>query len=925
MDFIQKQRLSCPQGLRQRVPSPLYHLAEMPSAQRLCEAASVAPRPLVARYGSSFTGLRDCQIKRRRHLFGANALTRRAVDSWPRRLLRACINPFSLVLLTLAAISFVTDYCIVAPEQRDLRGVVIVSLMVGAGGLLRFVQENRSSSAAQRLQDMVTTSMAVVRQRIWRELPIEELVVGDVVRLAAGDMIPADVRLLEAKDFFVSQSSLTGESEPVEKFVAPLTALPPGPQESPNLAFMSSNVVSGTALALVVAVGDDTMLGALARTVAHTDTRTNFEKGVNDVSWVLIRFMLSMAPIVLLLNGFTKGDWLEATLFALSVAVGLTPEMLPMLVSANLARGAALMSRRKVIVKRLNAIQNLGAMDILCTDKTGTLTQDKIVLEYSLDVHGSPDNRVLRHAFLNSYHQTGLKSLMDVAIVSHADERNMIPLWREYRKEDEIPFDFVRRRMSVMVADPKGKTQIITKGAVDEMLSVCSFVEYGGAVAPLTPPLREEIRASVRRYNQDGLRVVAVAHKSVLPKAEARTGTRDGATGAETGACTVADETDMVLLGYLAFLDPPKESARPAMERLAACGVGVKVLTGDNEAVTRSICRQVGIGLRDGATLLTGPEIEALNDDALSEKVEEARVFARLTPLQKARIVTCLRHKGHTVGFLGDGINDAPAMRAADVGISVDTAVDIAKESADIILLEKSLLVLEEGCMAGRRTYGNIIKYIKITTSSNFGNMFSVLAAGAMLPFLPMAPLQLLVLNMIYDISCTAIPWDRVDADFVRQPRTWEAGSINRFMLWLGPVSSIFDITTFLLLYHWICPLMLGGAYPALPPAAQAQFAALFQSGWFVESLWSQMLVIHVLRTARFPFVQSRPSWQLACMTGAGMAVGTALPFSSFGPALGMLPLPADGTPWLLGTMLAYILLASLVKMIFLRRYKALL
>lgn len=670
---------------------------------------------------------------------------------------------------------------------------------------------------------------------------------------------------------------------------------------------MGSTVVSGSALALVIAVGKDTLFGALARRVAETRVRTNFEKGVNAVSWVLIRFMVGMVPVVLFLNGFTKGDWVQAALFALSVAVGLTPEMLPMIVSANLAKGAVAMSRKKVIVKHLNAIQNLGAMNILCTDKTGTLTQDRIVLEYPLDVHGNVDERVLRHAFLNSYHQTGLRNLMDEAIVDHAYETNMLPLWQDYRKVDEIPFDFTRRRMSVVVADKAGKTQIITKGAVEEMLSICSYAEYKGNVEPLTSALSEEILATVRRYNEAGLRVIAVAHKTNPMVA---------------GAFSVADESDMVLIGYLAFLDPPKDSAAAAVAALKEYGVAVKVLTGDNDAVTRSVCGQVGLRSH---SLLLGSDVEAMDDAALRAAAERTDIFAKLTPQQKARIVTCLRENGHTVGFMGDGINDAAAMKASDVGISVDSAVDIARESADIILLEKDLMVLEQGAIEGRRIYANIIKYIKMTASSNFGNMFSVLAASAFLPFLPLAPLQILVLNLIYDISCTAMPWDNVDADFLKQPKTWDASSISRFMIWFGPASSVFDITTFVLLYTYICPLVFGGAYETLDAGMQVAFVGLFQAGWFVESLWTQTLVLHMLRTPKVPFLRSRASWQVTGLTSLGILAGTCIPFTTVGGALDMMPLPGAFFPWLFATLAAYMLLTTTLKGIFIKKYGELL
>ncbi|WP_308775548.1 magnesium-translocating P-type ATPase [uncultured Bilophila sp.] len=895
--YEMEKELSVTQGLRE--------LAARPATARLLEAASRTPREVFDAYETTPQGL--ARPEAMRELFGRNELARKKADSILKRLFRAFVNPFTVVLIVLAVISFITDYVIVAPEERDLTAVLIVGVMVFISGMLRFVQEVRSGNAAERLQAMVKTTIAVLRDGESRERPISELVVGDVIRLAAGDMIPADVRVVETKDLFVSQSSLTGESEPVEKWAAARTPENGNPLECNNLAFMGSTVVSGSALALVIAVGKDTLFGALARRVAETRVRTNFEKGVNAVSWVLIRFMMGMVPVVLFLNGFTKGDWVQAALFALSVAVGLTPEMLPMIVSANLAKGAVAMSRKKVIVKHLNAIQNLGAMDILCTDKTGTLTQDRIVLEYPLDVHGNVDERVLRHAFLNSYHQTGLRNVMDKAIVEHAYETKMLPLWQDYRKVDEIPFDFTRRRMSVVVADKTGKTQIITKGAVEEMLSICRYAEYKGKVEPLTGALAGEILATVRRYNEAGLRVIAVAHKT-NPMA--------------AGAFSVSDESDMLLIGYLAFLDPPKESAAAAVAALKDYGVAVKVLTGDNDAVTRSVCEQVGVRAR---SVLLGSDVEAMDDAALRDAAERTDVFAKLTPQQKARIVTCLRENGHTVGFMGDGINDAAAMKASDVGISVDSAVDIARESADIILLEKDLMVLEQGAIEGRKVYANIIKYIKMTASSNFGNMFSVLAASAFLPFLPLAPLQILVLNLIYDISCTAMPWDNVDGDFLKQPRTWDAASISRFMIWFGPSSSVFDIMTYILLYTLICPTVFGGAYGTLDAGTQAAFVGLFQAGWFVESLWTQTLVLHMLRTPEIPFLRSRASWRVTGLTSLGILAGTCIPFTIVGKSLDMMPLPGSFFPWLFAMIAAYMLLTTALKGIFIRKYGELL
>ena len=598
---------------------------------------------------------------------------------------------------------------------------------------------------------------------------------------------------------------------------------------------------------------------------------------------------------------------MEAFLFAVSVAVGLTPEMLPMIVSANLAKGAVSMSKKKVIVKDLSAIQNFGAMDVLCTDKTGTITQDKVVLEYSLNIHGIEDSRVLRHAFLNSYHQTGLKNLMDIAIIDHANDSDMIELWRDYKKVDEIPFDFSRRRMSVVVESKDKKTQLITKGAIEEMLEVSSHVEYNGKIQFITDEIREEILNRVSEYNNQGMRILGISQKN---------------NPSRVNELSVKDESDMVLMGFLAFLDPPKESTKEAIRALNEYGVNVKILTGDNDKVTAEVCRQVGMKVNN---LLLGQDVEDMDDELLSEVVEETNVFAKLSPRQKTRVVAALRANGHTVGFMGDGINDASAMSEADVGISVDTAVDIAKESANIILLEKDLMVLEEGVIEGRKIYANIIKYIKMTASSNFGNIFSVLIASIFLPFIPMLPIQLLMLNLIYDISCITIPWDNVDEEYLKEPRRWDASSINKFMFWMGPTSSIFDIVTFILMYFFICPLVFGGQFNTLNEVQQIGFIGLFHAGWFVESLWSQTLVIHMIRTPEIPFVKSRASWQLTLLTSLGIFIGTIIPYTTFGIALEMVAMPAIYFGCLALIIILYMALVTLLKKKFINRYGELL
>jgi len=883
-------------------------MATADTKQRLIQAATSTHEDLYVAYSTNPDGYHDDMVDLMRERYGRNEITHDNGPSLLKRLINSFVNPFTIILFVLAAISLFTDVIMAPAGEKSWIAVIIVLTMVTISGALNFIQETNSGNEARKLSEMVETTIAIKRYPEGIvELPIDELVVGDIIVLAAGDMIPADVRLLTAKDLFVSQSALTGESEPIEKFASRCEEESGNALDYCDLAFMGTNVISGSATAIVIAVGNQTMFGSIAQEVTETKGTSNFETGVNSVSMLLIRFMLVMVPFVFFVNGFRRGDWMEAFLFALSVAVGLTPEMLPMIVSTNLARGAVNMSRQKVITKRLNSIQSFGAMDVLCTDKTGTITQDRIILEYYLDTDGNEDDRVLRHAFLNSYHQTGLKNLMDVAIISHANDEGMADLWQNYHKVDEIPFDFNRRRMSVIVEDTNGKTQLITKGAIEEMLSVSAYVEDEGQVLPITDELKQRVMQRVHEYNKDGLRVLGIAQKT---------------NPAPVGAFSVEDESDMVLIGYLAFLDPPKESTAEAIAALEEYGVDVKILTGDNDAVTRSVCKQVGLDVSD---LMLGTDIEKMTDEELGSVVNEVDVFAKLSPAQKVRIVAALRREGHIVGFMGDGINDAAAMKESDVGISVDTAVDIAKESADIILLEKDLMVLERGVIEGRRTYGNIIKYIKMTASSNFGNMFSVLAASLFLPFLPMLPLQILVLNLIYDISCITIPWDNVDDDFLRIPRNWDASSIGKFMIWLGPTSSVFDIVTYVVLFFWIAPAVAGGAWATLGPAAKAVFIAVFHAGWFVESLWTQTLVIHLLRSPKIPFLQTRASWQVTWLTSAGILVGTILPFTPLGHAIGLDSLPWYFFPALFVIVALYMALVTVVKIAFVKRFGELL
>ncbi|MFE6686247.1 magnesium-translocating P-type ATPase [Streptomyces sp. NPDC057743] len=853
-------------------------------------------------------GLRQDEAAERLERFGANAVAQERAPRFFVQLAKAFWNPFILVLVALDAVMAWQWLQAPADEPFD-PGIAILGTMVLVSGVLRFWQEYRSGRSAAALRALVTTTTAVQRRAgdgsepRTVEIPMEQVVPGDIVRLAAGDLVPADLRLLTAKDLMVSQAALSGESLPVAK--ADTRNRDDGqhtttdPVEADNLCLMGTSVTSGSATGVVVATGADTYFGSMAGSLVGERPQTSFDAGVKKVSFLLIRFMLVMVPIVLAINGFTKGDWVEAFSFSIAVAVGLTPEMLPMVVTTNLARGAVTMAKRKVVVKRLNAIQNLGAMDVLCTDKTGTLTEDRIVLDRYLDVHGQQDMEVLEYAYLNSHFQTGLRNLMDQAVIDRVLEAEEVVVDARFTMVDEIPFDFARRRMSVVLrrndlTDQTGAGEhiVITKGAVEEVLALCTHMTDGGERVELTDELRRTVTRTAEDHNRQGLRVLAVATRTLA---------------AERQTYTVADEDELTLIGFLAFLDPPKQDAAQALRALSDNGVTVKVVTGDNELVAARVCADVGI---DVGHVITGSVIDALDDTELRQLVRATTVFAKTNPVQKARIVRALQAEGHTVGFLGDGINDAAALRESDVGISVDTAVDIAKESADIILLEKDLTVLEQGVLQGRQTFGNTIKYIKMTASSNFGNVFSVLVASAFIPFQPMLAIQLLVQNLAYDISQLATPWDRMDKEYLRKPRTWDAKGIGRFMLVLGPTSSIFDITTFLLMWH---------VFGANSEAHQS----LFQSGWFVEGLLTQTLVVHMLRTRKIPFVQSRATAPVLLMTALVMAVGIAIPFSPLATALGLQALPMGYFPWLVGTLLAYCLLTHGVKTWYIRRFNS--
>ncbi len=844
----------------------------------MLRVAALAPDAVLAALKTSERGLDDEQVQTRTDDFGPNVVGKAKQKGFGGELWDRVKNPLVIQLLVIATASAATG---------DAVSAGVVGAMVVLSVALAWIQEAQSSKAVERLLAMVKTTCRVVRAGKEAELPMSVLVPGDVVVLAAGDIIPADLRLITAKDFYVSQSALTGESMPIEKACAAVPTDGKGAIDLPNAVFQGSNVLSGTARGVVVNTGGRTHFGEIAHHLSNQRVLTSFDRGVESFTWLMVKFMVVMVSVVFLIIGLTKHDWLEALLFGLSVAVGLTPEMLPMIVTVNLSKGALAMSRKKVIVKRLNSIQNFGAMDILCTDKTGTLTQDKIVLERHVDVTNRESDDVLRYAYMNSYYQTGLRNLLDVAILSHSD----LDVERTCRKVDEIPFDFSRRRMSVVI-DYEGDHVLICKGAVEELFKVCTRYQVDDEIHPFIDMLKQDVLEEYENLSADGYRVLAIAYREYSRDKE---------------IFSISDESELTLLGYIAFFDPPKETATAALEALRKAGVGTKILTGDNALVTKKICKDVGLPIEK---IVTGDQLRGLSEAEMTALAEKTTVFARLTPAQKDDIIRALQRGGHVVGFMGDGINDAPAMKTADVGISVDTAVDVAKESADIILLKKSLLVLEDGIIEGRKVFGNIIKYIRMGASSNFGNMFSVVGASLWLPFLPMAPVQVLVNNLLYDFSQIGIPLDHVDEEYLLRPRRWDIERIKKFMFFLGPVSSVFDYTTFaLMLFFYGC-----AAYKTSGPAAQLQLEKLFHSGWFVESLLTQTLIVHVIRTNKIPFVQSRASLALTLTTLAVMGVACGLPYTPIGGYLGLVRLPASFWPWMGATCATYCVFAHFMK-----------
>ncbi|MEI8039482.1 MAG: magnesium-translocating P-type ATPase [Verrucomicrobiota bacterium] len=855
--------------------------------QKLVEICGLTADEALLRLEVTEAGLNEEQVEAARDLHGLNDLgAKQQVGLW-RELAERCRNPLVVQLLVICVVSF---------AMGDVRSAVVVGAMIVLSVVLAYVQEHRSSKAVERLQAMVSANCLVMRDGVETELPISAVVPGDIVVLQAGSLIPADLRLIIAKDFFVSQSSLTGESMPIEKHADPVNAPGQGVIELQNACFQGSNVLSGTARGVVVNTGRMTQFGSISEKLSGQRVQTSFDKGISGFTWLMIRFMVVMVTVVFFIVGFHSHNWAEALLFALSVAVGLTPEMLPMIVTVNLSKGAIAMSRKKVIVKRLSAIQNFGAIDILCTDKTGTLTQDRVILEEHVDVTNRSSEDVLRYAYMNSYYQTGLHNLLDRSILQHTE----LEVERGCRKVDEIPFDFQRKRMSVVV-DYEEDHVLICKGAVEDIFSVCTHYQIDDEIHLIIDLIKNDLLEEYETLSRDGYRVLAIAYRE-FPRTKQ--------------VFSVADEGDLILLGYLAFLDPPKDSAAKAIALLKQVGVDTKILTGDNALVTRKICRDVGLVVEE---VITGDQLIGLGEDALGELAEKHNVFARLSPSQKESIIIALQKRGHVIGYMGDGINDAPSMRVADVGISVDTAVDVAKESADVILLEKSLVVLEEGIIEGRKVFGNIIKYVRMGASSNFGNMFSVVGGSWFLPFLPMAPIQVLLNNLLYDASQVGIPSDKVDEEYLMTPRKWNIGNIRRFMMVIGPMSSIFDYATFfLMLYVFKCHLF---SDPGTGAAEKVYYESLFHTGWFVESILTQTLIVHIIRTRKIPFFQSCASPFLLATTLVVMAAGAFLPYSPFAAYFGLVPLPISYWYWIGGFLVAYSIMTHHVKVWFHNKY----
>ena len=852
-------------------------------------------------------GLSQSQVELMRDKYGINSFSQRRNDTMLRLLRRAFINPFNIILLVLGIISLATDVVLVSNFARNATTAVIIFSMILISGTIRLVQELRAKNASKQLNRLIHESITVRRAGEVKEIPAEELVVGDIVLLAAGDRVPADLRLTKVSDLYLSQAAITGESAILEKNAQALSySNSESLTQLENLAFMATTVISGKGEGIVLAVGKDTLYGSFTK--EDPDEKQSFQKGANSIAWVMLRFIAVLIPIVFILLQITGGRWLESFAFALSVAVGLMPEMLPMVITACLARGSLSMSKKQTIIKDINAMQGFGSMDVLCMDKTGTLTNESILLEYYMDVLGNESGQVLDLAFLNSAYHSGVCNPIDNAILAcqtmPGHEQHFSDLLMRYQKEDEIPFDYSRKFVSTLVTDKNGDCQLIMKGNISQIVSRCSHVEFRGKILPMEKNGMQSVASVVDEMLQDGMKVIAVARKKIEKQDQ----------------IIPTDENNMILMGYLAFFDAPKKTAKTSVEALKRLQVTPKILTGDQADVAASICRRVGI---PSEIILTGVDLDQMTDDELGKTVENNHVFAELTPGQKVRIVSALRQNGHTVGFLGDGINDIPAFCESNVGISVDTAVDAAKDAADVVLLQKDLGVLEQGILEGRKTFTNMLKYIKITASSNFGNIFSIVCASAFLPFLPMTSLQILLLNLLYDVLCIILPWDNVDEEETLSPRDWSGKTLGRFMLFFGPISSIFDIVTFLFLYYILCPLLCGGTtyLNMVDPVMQSQYVALFQAGWFLESMWTQVLILHFLRTRKIPFVQSSPSIPVVCTTFAGIIVFTSLTFTKSAGVIGLTKLPIKYFLFLFVVVLLYMLLTTVVKTVYQKKY----
>lgn len=853
--------------------------------QKLVEYSRLPDQALFSQFKTDADGLNPVDASERLEECGRNIIDAGNENDLLKRVREAVINPFNVVLLAVSGVTLVTD--VIIAENPSWATFLMLVFVIIVSGVISFVQSEKSNSAAQKLQKMISNRIDVIRNGSETEIDIEEVVPGDIVKLASGDMIPGDVRFIETKDLFIDQSQLTGESNPVEKF-AGIDDEGSAIAELDNIGFMGSNIVSGSAKAVVLATGNQTYFGSMAKSLNTFQDKSSYEQNVDSISRLLIRFMVVMVPVIFIANFVTKGNWLQSLMFGITIAVGIMPEMLPVIMTSSLAKGAVNMSKKQTIVKRLGSIQTFGEMDVLCTDKTGTLTQDEIVLEKYMDVLGREDKRILRHAFLNSYFQTGLKNLMDMAIISRAEREDLSFLKEAYTREDEIPFDFSRRRMSVVLRDKANKRQLITKGAVEEILSICSYIEIDGEVKPITQELVVNAQNLATQNNLEGIRVIAIAQKNDVH-------------GVETFG--VGDESDMVLIGFVGFLDPPKPSAESAIAALNQNGVRTVVLTGDTEGVAINICGRLGIPTD---YTLTGVQVEAMDDAALRDACEKCHIFSKLSPYQKQRVVRAFQANGHTVGYMGDGINDSLPLKQADVGISVDTAVDIAKEVADIILLEKDLNVLDAGVIEGRRTFANMSKYLKMSVSGNFGNMFSVLIASIFLPFLPLLPLHILVQNILNDFAQLGMPFDHVEDEYIRLPKKWDIPGIKKFMVCFGLLSTVLDVLCFLVMWHVF-------------KFNSAATAGYFQCGWFMFGVISQTVVIHTIRTPKLPFIQDRASTQLTLSTALVVLATLLIGFTGIA-GLFDLPVmaPAFGL-WLVILMAAYSLLAQVLKRIYIR------